>query len=455
MALLAALCAVIGSGVGSASSVLTERLFCLHVEHGLRPAEESKGDAGYVRDFCKTLGVSCRVESVPQGKIASYARRRGIGIEAAARFFRRRALLKEAARLGDNTFILTAHTKDDALELALMRVLRGAGPAGLAAMPVRKGQFIRPLLFIDRADVIDYLMEKKISWREDSTNTDERFLRNRVRRRLVPLLNEFFPSWKNGLSGMAATQSLAADFICAETQCRVTWNTKNNLPRRTRSLTEEGNRILIKTPCNSVSSPCDSVVDLSLLYIDEENFFAHPRIIREEALFQAVDRFFPGGKSSVPKRSVIRRFCAGELTAADLGPVRVRRKGKKIALSLKRNDFSETGFSLLIKEPGLYNLNRISVEVCPFSAQDGNGVFFSCLPLVFRRSFSGDFLVSRGKKIRKRDLSRSRLVSAADRFGTAAFVGPQGLLFARDTPSESGGEIYRVTVKMTDEQERG
>jgi len=415
MALLAALCAVIGGGADSASSVPVERLFCLHVDHCLRPAEESRGDAEYVRDFCEKSKISCRVESVPQGKIASYARRRGIGIEAAARFFRRRALLREAARLGDNTLILTAHTKDDALELALMRILRGAGPAGLAAMPVRKGRFLRPLLFIDRAQVINYLKEKKITWREDSTNTDENFLRNRVRRRLVPLLNEFFPSWKSGLSGMAATQSLAADFISGEAQRRVTWNTKNNLP----------------------------------LYTDAENFFAQPRIIREEALFQAVDRFFSGGKSSVPKRSVVRRFCSGSVPAADLGLLRIRHRRGKVALSLARKDFSETGFSLLIKEPGLYNLNRISVEVCPFSAQNDNGGFFSCLPLVFRRSFKDDFLVSRGKKIKKRDLAGRRLISAVDRFGTAAFIGPEGL-FARDTPPESGGGLFWVTVKTTD-----
>ena len=417
MALLAALCAVIG-GAGSASSVPipTERLFCLHVEHGLRPAQESRGDASYVREFCEKSGISCRVESIPQGKIASYARRRGIGVEAAARFFRRRALLKEAARLGENTLILTAHTRDDALELALMRILRGAGPAGLAAMPVRKGRFLRPLLFIDRAEVVKYLAEKKILWREDSTNTDENFLRNRVRRRLVPLLNEFFPSWKNGLSGMAATQSQAADFIAGEARRRVSWER------------EKGS-----------------------LVTNAENFFSQPQIIREEALFPAVDELLSGGKSSVPKRSVIRRFCAGSVPAADLGLLRVRREGEKIALSIVRKDYSETGFSLLIKEPGLYNLNnrRISIEVSSFSAQNADSGFLACLPLVFRRTFKDDFLVSRGKKIKRRDLAERRLVSAVDRFGTAAFVGPQGILFVRDTPPESGGGLYWVTVKTT------
>ena len=102
MAMLAALCAV----------TQKENIFCLHVDHGLRPAEESSGDAEFVRDFCREAGINCDVVSIPPGKIALFARRRGIGIEAAARFFRRRALFRQAARLGENVVILTAHTKD-------------------------------------------------------------------------------------------------------------------------------------------------------------------------------------------------------------------------------------------------------------------------------------------------------------------------------------------------------
>jgi len=74
MAMLAALCAV----------AQKEDVFCLHVEHGLRPAEESSGDAEFVRDFCEKRGINCRIVSIPPGKIASFARRKGTGLEAAA-----------------------------------------------------------------------------------------------------------------------------------------------------------------------------------------------------------------------------------------------------------------------------------------------------------------------------------------------------------------------------------
>jgi len=451
MAMLAALCAIIPK----------ENISCIHIEHALRPAEESQGDAEFVRNFCKEIGIECQVISIPPGKIADFARRKGIGIEAGARFFRRKALFKEAARLGANTVILTAHTKDDMLETALMRVLRGAGPAGLSAMPVSRGQpprrLLRPLLSLTRADVISYLKEKKLPWREDSTNKDEKFLRNRIRRRLVPLLNEHFPSWKSGLSGMAQTQSLITDFIVDEANLRVKWEIGNergnreweigNRDRCSQSMLVD-NKLSLQTSLPTPHSPLPT----SYLSTDAVNFFAQPQIIREEAVFQAVDRLFAGRKSSVPvRRSVIRRFCSGGVSDADLGKARLSQKDGKIVLAVKKAGFSEKGFSLLIKEPGLYNLKKISIEVgesresgVPVPEKSG---FFAALPLVFRRSFKDDFLVCKGKKMTRRNLPKN-LISAIDRFGTAAFIEDAGVLFERDKPREYGGsEFYFVSIK--------
>ena len=400
MAMLAVLCAV----------RRRETLFCVHVNHSLRAAE-SRADAEFVVDFCKTQGIQCRVADIPPGKIARFARRMGTGMEAAARFFRRRAFFREAARLGENVFILTAHTRDDALETALMRVLRGSGPAGLAAMLVKKGRVLKPMLSMTRADVACYLETKNIPWREDSTNTDENILRNRIRRRLIPLLNESFPSWKAALSGMAETQSLAASFLAQEARCRVIWEDKN-FP-----------------------------VSLSA---DEENFFAQPQIIREEAFFLGVDILLSGARNPGPvKRAVVRRFCAGDETAADLGPLTVRHKGGRIVLSVKRKGHYESGFSLLIKEPGLYNLKKISIEVRPFSAQNGEDTFTAALPLVFRRAFKDDFFIVRGKK--KSGNFAKNLISAVDVSGTAAFIGPSGLTAARDC-LQDGPELFSVKI---------
>ncbi|MCL2265936.1 MAG: tRNA lysidine(34) synthetase TilS [Treponema sp.] len=314
------------------------KIVVFHVEHGIRPAEESRGDADFVRDFCERNGIDFRVKNIRQGKIASLARSKGIGIEAAARYFRHKALFKSAAALGKNTVILLAHTKDDLLETTLMRILRGAGPAGLAAMrenaeaEVYGGQcginvkrICRPLLAAGRIDVIDYLNAKNIFWREDSSNADEKFLRNRIRRRLVPLLNESFPSWKTGAASLAETQSLAADFIVNEAQLRIIWETIN----------------------------LETLTPLSIS-TNEENFFLQPQIIREEALFIGINKFSCSRsqdkyQNSSIKRSVIRRFCAGELKSADLGSVRIKREKGEILITRMRKDFFECGVSRLIK----------------------------------------------------------------------------------------------------------
>jgi len=321
------------------------RLRCIHIEHGIRPAAESRGDVAFVRSLCEKLDVPCRVVSIAPGKIAALAKERGMGIEAAARHYRRRAWFRSAQRLeaesGGQVRVLTAHTADDVRETVLMRILRGAGPSGLAAMPVSRGRILRPLLALNRRDVLDYLSEKKIAWREDSTNRDTLFFRNRVRHCLIPLLTEHFPQWQAGVAALAETQSLAADFIQHEAASRVQW--------------EVGNREW------GVGND-DSC--LHALSTDAEAFFAQAPIIREEALFQAIDRLLPSARvSRTIKRKNIRRFCQGKFPAIDLGPLHLTKDQRQVIIqktpiphSLLPTPYSETGFSLLHKASASYSL---------------------------------------------------------------------------------------------------
>jgi len=337
MALLTALHSLRSGGI-----IGKDSLFCLHVEHGLRPAEESQGDAEFVLEFCRNNGIECRIENIPPGKITALARRRGIGIEAAARYFRHRALLKEANRLGDKTLILLAHTKNDLLETALMRILRGAGSAGLSAMPIKRGRLLRPLLKMTRTDVVEYLKTKNISWREDSTNIDEKYLRNRIRRTLIPLLNEAFPSWESGIFGMAETQSLTAAFIANEANTRIKWNNCKPQGLQNGGREHEMSHNVLR----------DSTADKFPIsvFTEAKNFFAQEQIIREEAVFQAIDELLKSKKNPRPiKRAIVRRFCASTVNAADLGPVKIVHKGEKIILSLAQKEYFESGISRLLR----------------------------------------------------------------------------------------------------------
>jgi tRNA(Ile)-lysidine synthase len=417
MAMLAALRDLVDKGAVSF-------LVCLHIDHGLRPAAESYGDGEFVSTYCKRIGIDCLVESIPPGKITSYARAKSLGIEAAARHFRLRALFHHARNLGCGTRVLIAHTKDDMLETALMRVLQGSGPQGLAAMPISRGRILRPLLSVSREEILKYLADKKVPWREDSTNTDVVFLRNRIRHKLIPLLNESFPTWRTALAAMVETQSLASSFIIDEARSRIYWQSRRGV-----------------------------------LSAGTEAFFSQTEIIREEALFQGIDLFFEHEKeidTFKPRRSVIRRFCYGKVNAVDLGPLRVEKDEKRVAISATSKVLSESGFTLLIKKPGLYNLMNVGIEARVLSApyqSCGDNCFYSGLPLVFRRSFKDDFLVSKGRKIARRDLAKA-MISAADRMGTAAFIGGKWLLAKRDIPS-GDGEIEKWYIVRIENKGRG
>ena len=432
-------------------------LHCVHVEHGIRPPEESREDARTVEALCEKLEVPCRVVSITPGKIAAFARSGGPGLEAAARFFRQRALRREAKCAGAE-WILTAHTKDDLLENLLMRVLRGSGPAGLVPMPRVRGRLLRPLLQATRQDVLSYLEEREIPYRTDSTNADLRFLRNRVRHKLVPLLDEFFPSWRSSLLALAETQSLTAEFLNSEVRKRLPWEKAG-----------------------------DAKNELSLR-LKEADFLNAPQILREEAVFAGADKLasLAARRSSacipVPRRSAVRR-AAGQTSALaeDLGPVRLKRQNGLIELTPALRSRGERGFSLVINEPGAYTLDgkvlglRDNLEViitarnCDpaqsdplrsfgafvVSARPGvHGAFYAAFPLIVRNHRPGDRIIKGGHKRRFSDIldgsARARyttVITAEDAEGTAAFVclNRGGELLVISEPSRAAQEAAGET----------
>jgi tRNA(Ile)-lysidine synthase len=150
-----------------------------HVHHGLRA--DADRDAAFVTDLAARLEWPAVVERV------DVPGRPGRSSETAARVARYAALDRIARRAGA-TRIAFAHTADDQAETVLMRLLQGAGPRGLAGIPVRRGRLVRPLLDVDRAAVLDYLAGAGLDWVEDETNQDLKMLRNRIRHETLPLL---------------------------------------------------------------------------------------------------------------------------------------------------------------------------------------------------------------------------------------------------------------------------
>lgn len=163
------------------------RLLAAHFNHGWRGAE-SDADEQFVRGLCAQLGIHCEVgRADPEQAV----RLGGTGLEARARVARYSFLETAAARLGAR-WVVTAHTADDQAETILHRIVRGTGIAGLAGMarsrPFGPAALIRPLLGVRRAELLAYLEDLGQPFRSDSSNTDARFTRNRLRTRLLPTL---------------------------------------------------------------------------------------------------------------------------------------------------------------------------------------------------------------------------------------------------------------------------
>lgn len=149
-----------------------------HLDHGLRGAA-ARRDVEFVTVLAKRLGCAIRTERAVV--------RAGANLEERARRIRYARMRRAAERAGC-TRIAIAHTQTDQAETLLLRLFRGAGRRGLAAMAPKRGVIIRPLLGCSREEVLAFLDEARLDWVEDATNRDERFARNRLRRRILPAL---------------------------------------------------------------------------------------------------------------------------------------------------------------------------------------------------------------------------------------------------------------------------
>jgi tRNA(Ile)-lysidine synthase len=176
------------------------RLRVATVDHGIRP--DSAADAAFVVEHAKALGLQADLLRIAPAELEAL---RGEGPEGAARAARYRALSEAAARAGCR-FVATGHTLDDQAETVLLQLLRGAGPDGLAGMAPRDGWLLRPLLGVRRDQTRACCRALGLGWREDASNADQRLLRNAVRLRALPLLEELRP----GSTGtLARTAELA------------------------------------------------------------------------------------------------------------------------------------------------------------------------------------------------------------------------------------------------------
>ncbi len=163
------------------------RVCAAHLNHGLR--ETAGRDEKFVRDWCGRRGVPL---AVGFEDVAGYARREGLSLEEAGRTLRYRFLGQAALEAGC-PLIATGHHAGDSAETVLMNLIRGCGLKGLAGIPERRDNIVRPMLEVSRGEIEAYLKEHGVPHVEDETNEDVNYTRNKVRHQLLPLLEELNP----------------------------------------------------------------------------------------------------------------------------------------------------------------------------------------------------------------------------------------------------------------------
>lgn len=188
------------------------QVIALHVNHGLQAAATQFESA--CQTLCSSLNVPLRVARVDAGHAT------GQSPEDAARIARYAALAGlagESVAGGPVAHIALAQHADDQVETLLLALSRGAGPAGLAAMPAhweRMGlHWHRPLLEVASADIRYWLQERAISWVEDLTNADPNFTRNRIRANLLPPLQACFPHFRDTFARAAQHSAAASELL--------------------------------------------------------------------------------------------------------------------------------------------------------------------------------------------------------------------------------------------------
>ena len=196
------------------------KLLIGHVNHGLRGAD-SEADQAFVEALGARLGLPVEVARVePVRARQGHSSRDRPTIQEAARALRYAALQEIRERRGAD-HLATAHTADDQAETVLLRLLRGTGPDGLAGIPERSpdGRIVRPLLGVSRAQIEHFAGERRLSWREDASNAQLDYARNRLRLRWFPgLAREFNPQLLRAIGNLAEAQRRDSEWIGARVE---------------------------------------------------------------------------------------------------------------------------------------------------------------------------------------------------------------------------------------------
>lgn len=170
----------------------------IYIDHGLRP-DETTSEIEFCKDFCSRYGINFLTKAID---VRNFAINQRINLQEAGRYLRYMTY-NEVAKEIKATKVALGHTADDQAETLIMRLIRGSGTTGLASIPPVRGNIIRPLIEIERKEIIDYLEEVELNYIMDSSNLKKNYLRNKIRLSVMPVLKEINPDIIQTLSKTA------------------------------------------------------------------------------------------------------------------------------------------------------------------------------------------------------------------------------------------------------------
>lgn len=182
-----------------------------HVNYGLR-GEESDADEKFVSEFCAMLSIPLYVRKTSADELGHL----NANLQMAAREIRY-TFFNQVCQIESISRIAVAHHSNDQLETVLMNFLRGSGLRGMQGMQYRNGNIIRPLLDVSSSDIEAYLKGQNISWRSDSSNASDSYLRNRIRHHVIPAIHKNDDrkqlGWKHSIEQLTESNELLLSLL--------------------------------------------------------------------------------------------------------------------------------------------------------------------------------------------------------------------------------------------------
>jgi len=379
------------------------------VDHGIRPIDAIAAETNFIRQMCSDLEIELVEKAVPPGECARRARASRRSLEEEARNLRH-SLLREAGRGIGAAAIALGHTLDDVIETLLMRVMQGSDIHGLRGIPERRGLFLRPMLGCSRKQVLEYLDSLRQPWCDDPSNRDMSFLRNRVRHRLVPVLDAEFPGFRTGLLVLSRKLTLSGDLV-----------------------RELGRRLKWRSSGDGFS-------------IDESEFLAAHPAVRMWSLMRLYDRFAPW---SAPRR-LPWRFLSPVVNMVAIPREGTLCRGHGAALSSRGGMLAwgpdiasgcKKGYFIVVSEARSTEIREVGVRVSftrgPDARGGGRGGIVILAgkvrpPIVLRSKRKGDSIRLAGGATSVKELligmkvpgsERERIPILVDRSGVLAVLG--------------------------------